>query len=216
MALYPIFLLFLSLLAACLIMHCASRWIDCCYQHNPDILSYPDIIAKRARFRLPALTISFGLCIFSCQNQTSLAAAIQLILPAFFLLLVTCTDFEQYVIFDRMLLPFALLALPFLLTNPPTILPHIEAALAGGLAFLLLAVLLRGAIGGGDIKLIAVLGLWLTQEQLLQTVMAGFILGGLAAFLLMITKKKGRHDFFAYGPYFALSALYLLFTSILS
>ena len=206
MALYPIFLLFLSLLAACLIMHCASRWIDCCYQHNPDILSYPDIIAKRARFRLPALTISFGLCIFSCQNQTSLAAAIQLILPAFFLLLVTCTDFEQYVIFDRMLLPFALLALPFLLTNPPTILPHIEAALAGGLAFLLLAVLLRGAIGGGDIKLIAALGLWIGTKPLTIVVMAGLVLAGIAALILLITGKKKRDETFAYGPYFTITA----------
>ena len=205
------FFLIISLFIAWLSMRCASLWIDRCYAHNPDILSYPDNILRRSRFRLPALTISFGLCIFSCQRLASVTEAASLLLPAFFLLLVTCTDFEQYVIFDRMLLPFAILSLPFLLSEPAAILPHIEAALIGGLVFLLLTLLLRGAIGGGDIKLIAVLGLWLSQEQLLQTVMAGFILGGIAAFLLMITKQKGRHDFFAYGPYFALSALYLLF-----
>lgn len=39
--------------------------------------------------------------------------------------------------------------------------------------------------------------------------MAGIVLGGLAAFLLMLLRLKKRKSAFAYGPYFALTALTL-------
>ena len=68
----------------------------------------------------------------------------------------------------------------------------------------------HGAIGGGDIKLIFVLGLWLGTGQLYVTILIGLVLGGLAALLLLITRQRSRRDFFAYGPWFALPALYLL------
>ena len=86
---------------------------------------------------------------------------------------------------------------------------HLMAAFAGGIAFLLLAILTGGGIGGGDIKLIFVLGLWLGAHKLLAVILLGFFLGGLAALLLLLTGKKKRRDFLAYGPYFAGSAILL-------
>ena len=74
-------------------------------------------------------------------------------------------------------------------------------------AFLLLAIVTHGGIGGGDIKLIAVLGLWLGTDMLLTIVISGVVLAGIAAIIMLVTKKKGRQDYFAYGPYFTLSAL---------
>ena len=59
-------------------------------------------------------------------------------------------------------------------------------------------------------KLIAALGLWLGCMKLLNVVLIGTVSGGLAAVLMILTKKKSRGSYFAYGPYFALSALYSL------
>lgn len=58
-------------------------------------------------------------------------------------------------------------------------------------------------------KLIASLGLWLGTDALLFVTMAGIVLGGLAALLLMLLRLKKRKSAFAYGPYFALTTLAL-------
>ena len=125
----------------------------------------------------------------------------------FFLVLYTVTDIEQQVIFDRQLVPFAVLGLLSLPLLGRPLFDHILAAVLGFAVFLAIAFLTHGAIGGGDVKLVAVLGLWLGTEQLLTVVLIGTILGGLAALVLLLTKRKQRGDRFAYGPCFTIVAL---------
>lgn len=186
----------------------SSEWIDSLYQNHPDTLTYPSKTRQRALFRKPFLFLASCL-LLPCISSSSLPVLIYQLLLIYFLLLVICTDFEQYVIFDRMLITFGLLAVPmvFLLNLP--VLDHLLAAFVGGAVFLLLAILTRGGIGGGDIKLIFVLGLWLGSKTLLGTILLGFCLGGLAALCFLMTKRKKKRDFFAYGPYFSLAALFL-------
>ncbi|MGD7478560.1 prepilin peptidase, partial [Ralstonia pseudosolanacearum] len=78
----------------------------------------------------------------------------------FLLVLMTVTDFEQYMLFDAMTLPLALLGGFYVWQMNLNFQAHIAAALIGGGIFLLLAVLSKGSLGGGDVKLIAALGLW--------------------------------------------------------
>lgn len=189
-----------------------SRWIDILYKNQPAVLSFPQNRTARSRFRrygLTALLILLYYWIIMIIGETSKVASISLLVFDYFLILFTFTDFEQQVIFDRMLIPFAILGLlqTFILQQP--LINHLLAAIGGGLLFLLLAVLTRGGIGGGDIKLIAALGFWLGTDTLLTVATIGLILGGLAAFFLMITKQKKRNDFFAYGPYFTITAILL-------
>ena len=82
--------------------------------------------------------------------------------------------------------------------------------------FFILTLLTKGAIGGGDIKLIAALGLWLGVRPLLSVIAYGFMAGGVAALFLLVTKQKKRSDYFAYGPYFALSGIGALLRLIYS
>mgnify|MGYP002926482372 CR=1 FL=1 len=91
----------------------------------------------------------------------------------------------------------------------PIAIDHLISAAAGGILFLIIAILSRGALGGGDIKLIASLGLWLGTDALFAVSMIGIILGGLVALLLLLTGKKKRKSAFAYGPYFALTTIAL-------
>ena len=129
---------------------------------------------------------------------------------AFLLLLITATDFEQYVIFDRMSLPLAVFGLLATIHLGLPIADRLMAAAVGGGAFLLMTLLTGGAIGGGDIKLIGALGLWLGSTRLLDVVFYGSMAGGAAALLMLLTKQKDRKSAFAYGPYFALTALFFL------
>lgn len=187
----------------------ASAWIDSLYQAERGILTFPAKVRASA-YRMPLLVAGFWLIAACLAGEGILLQDLLKRLPlAYFLLMTIVTDFEQHLIFDKMQLPFAVLALVFMCLSGQ-IGNYLLAAVAGGMAFLLLALLTRGAIGGGDIKLMFVLGLWLGMEKLLQIVAGGFILGGLVAGVMLLSGRWKRDEHFAYSPYFSVIALILL------
>ena len=172
-------------------------------------LSFPNEIESRAKFRKPGLILILALSIFKLSEVPSpinfyTTAAI------FILSLIIFTDFEQYVIFDKMILPFAIIGVIFVVHLNLPILDRFLAAIIGGGFFLLISILTNGGIGGGDIKLVGVLGIWLGAENLLNVVLIACIAGGICAAIMILMKLKDRKSYFAYGPYFALSAIYIL------
>lgn len=78
--------------------------------------------------------------------------------------------------------------------------------LAAGGFFLLLALLTRGAMGLGDVKLAAATGALVGWPAMVAALLLGIVAGGVAALLLLMTRRAGRKDYFAYGPYLALGA----------
>ena len=184
-----------------LILTCAgSLWIDKLYLNNSE-LTFPEEISSRARFRKPILFCALAILIYLSADLWTVAAI-------FLLMLMTITDFEQYMLFDAMTLSLAIIGAIYSWQMNLNFQDHVTAAVIGGGIFLLLATISKGALGGGDIKLIFALGFWLGTEKLLNVVLYGTIAGGLAAVLMILAKKKDRKSYFAYGPYFALSAIY--------
>lgn len=189
-----------------------ARWLARLYVSDREALSFPARAEAQTRrhaaLLFAALLLMFSWTALTMQHLEPRSLAFLLVFQ-FFLILYTVTDLEQQVIFDRMLAPFALIGLLSLPLLGRVASDHLLAALAGGGVFLALAIATRGGIGGGDIKLIAALGLWLGTDQLLAVGCTGMILGGLAAFLLLVTKRRQRGEMFAYGPYFTVAALVL-------
>ncbi|MBQ1876028.1 MAG: prepilin peptidase [Selenomonas sp.] len=186
-----------------------QRWIGWLYASAPAVLSYPEKVVDNVKKRQSFLTMALGflLCFASLQGDYGTVSAwLSAMIVIYFCVLFSATDWEQHVIFDRMLIPFAVLGLLFTLITGG-LLNHLLAAAAGGIGFLLLSILTRGGIGGGDIKLIAALGLWFGTEALTHIAMTGIVLAGLVALVLLLTRQKGRLDYMAYGPYFALAAI---------
>lgn len=189
-----------------------SRWIAALYQQKREILSFPHKTCEQNNQRLRFLPAALGV-LFAYYLLSATAGTLTIFLTLFyiyFLVIFTVTDFEQQVIFDNMMLPFALMGLSAAFISEAGILNHLLAALGGGALFLLLAILTRGGIGGGDIKLIAALGLWLGVSSLTHVIAVGLISGGIAALFLLLSGQKKRTDTFAYGPYFAIAALIVL------
>ena len=189
--------IFLSAILAAASTVAGSLWIDKLYSRSTE-LTFPEEISARAKFRNPILFFSLTI-LFSLTDNLFLTAATFLLM----------TDFEQYMLFDAMTFPLAIFGAAYAWQNS-TLQENFLAAMVGGGVFLLFAVLSKGALGGGDIKLIAALGFWLGSEKLLNVILVGTIAGGLAAILMILAKKKNRKSYFAYGPYFTLSALYFL------
>jgi leader peptidase (prepilin peptidase)/N-methyltransferase len=84
----------------------------------------------------------------------------------------------------------------------------IEAAAAGAIAFgifLVIAMITRGGIGMGDVKLAGLIGLLLGRAAV-PALFLGIVAGGLASAVVLITHRGGCHTAIAYAPYLCLGA----------
>lgn len=77
--------------------------------------------------------------------------------------------------------------------------------------FFLIAVITRGAMGGGDIKLMTILGLWFGAIDIWIVTVLSFVLGAVLSVGLLVLKIKGRKDAIPFGPFIILAALLVLF-----
>jgi len=126
---------------------------------------------------------------------------------------VAVIDFDQRIIPNAILLPGAVAAVAILAATEPDKLPEhlIAGAAAGG--FLLLAVLAypRG-MGMGDVKLAAVLGLYLGRSvgpAMLVALLSGAVVG--AVIIARKGAREGRKTAVPFGPFLALGGLVGLF-----
>ena len=193
-------ILIAKIIFAAILTFVGSLWIDKLYSRSTE-LTFPEKISSRSKFRKPILF--FALSIFTLTGDFWIMAAI------FLLVLMTVTDFEQYMLFDAMTFPLAIIGAAYAWQNS-TLQENFFAAIIGGGIFLLFAIISKGSLGGGDVKLIFGLGMWLGYEKLLNVVLIGTICGGVVALIMILLKKKNRKSYFAYGPYFTLSAIYFL------
>lgn len=79
------------------------------------------------------------------------------------------------------------------------------------LPMLLMDLIIKDSFGGGDIKLCAACGLMLGWQQMLAAALIALITGGIFGAFLLISKKKGRKEHFAFGPFLSLGILIALF-----
>jgi leader peptidase (prepilin peptidase)/N-methyltransferase len=64
-----------------------------------------------------------------------------------------------------------------------------------------------GALGFGDVKLVAVIGLMTGYPNVLQALAAGALLGGVGALALIATRRADWKSTCAYAPYLATGAM---------
>lgn len=72
------------------------------------------------------------------------------------------------------------------------------------LFLLLIALIIPGAFGGGDIKLMAAAGLIMGWKLNVLALFIAILGGGFYGIILLARKKKGRKDHFAFGPFLCL------------
>jgi len=133
-----------------------------------------------------------------------------LLLPA--LIAVTAIDLEHQLIPDAITLPWILVGL---LANLATariswVEPVIGILLGGGV-FLAIILASGGGMGGGDLKLGAMLGAFLGWKALLFALFVAVVLGGVLAIALLASGLRKRKDPIPFGPFLALGGAMALF-----
>jgi leader peptidase (prepilin peptidase)/N-methyltransferase len=125
---------------------------------------------------------------------------------------ITLTDLERRVIPNRVLAPAAIAALAIVLASDPGGLGEraIAAGAAGGFLFMVALAYPRG-MGMGDVKLVAVLGLFLGRA-VAPALLVGFGAGALVGLALIARHGSGaRKRAVPFGPFLALGGLVALF-----
>jgi leader peptidase (prepilin peptidase)/N-methyltransferase len=90
----------------------------------------------------------------------------------------------------------------------------INAVIGGGIGFVLLlipALIYRGGMGGGDIKLAGLIGLVTGFPLVFIAMFLAIVSGGLAAAIMVLAKLKRRKDMIPFGPFLCLAAIATLF-----
>lgn len=86
--------------------------------------------------------------------------------------------------------------------------------ISGGALFYVIALASKGGMGGGDIKLMAVLGFAAGWPYVLVLFILSFILGALVGSLLLITKKRVLKDSLPFAPFLSLGFLLTTFWGV--
>lgn len=94
------------------------------------------------------------------------------------------------------------------------ILPTLGSAAAGGaIGFVLLlipALVYRGGMGWGDVKLAGLIGLVAGFPLVLVAMFLAIVSGGLVAAILLLLRRKGRKDAIPFGPFLTVAAIVTL------
>lgn len=117
-------------------------------------------------------------------------------------------DYKYQFIFDEQNIILFLLGWAKLADYPTFWKEPVCASLGAFIVMFILALLSRGAMGGGDVKLMGALGVWLGVTGIGQAFVYGIIAGGVGALIMLISRAKGRKDYFAFGPYLCIGAVY--------
>ena len=125
-------------------------------------------------------------------------------------------DLESYTIPDGCLLTTVaawILALPFLRSGRAEILRSVLAAVAFGGGILLLSIVMdkllgKESLGGGDVKLFAVVGLYLGFAATLFAVMLSCLMG--LGFALVMSRHGEKGKAIPFGPSISLAAAFML------
>jgi len=139
-------------------------------------------------------------------------ALVKYLLLAVILLAVTFIDLGTLLIPDRLIIIGLIGGIVFFFLDSDV---NIISGLIGagvGFGFLLLvAIVSRGGMGGGDIKLAGLTGLFLGWPLGPLGLFFGVCSGGIISIILLLFKIKGRKEMIPFGPFIVLGTLLALF-----
>lgn len=131
-----------------------------------------------------------------------------------FLLIIFLYDFKHYLILDRITLPAMAVALIWHVINSPawsTLLNLMLAAVVGGGFFLLQFIISQGKwIGGGDIRLGALMGFILGWPNVVVGLMLAYVIGAVFSIFMLLLKKKQWGSKIPFGTFLTVGTLLAL------
>ncbi|MEY8415268.1 prepilin peptidase [Tissierella praeacuta] len=98
-----------------------------------------------------------------------------------------------------------------LYSKSPELLNSIGGLVLSGALFILIIIVSKGGMGGGDVTLIGALGFILGIKKIFLTIFLSFLLGAIISVFLLIMKVKERKDPIPFGPFIILGFFIVVF-----
>ncbi len=152
-------------------------------------------------FAAVALFCAFFVCGFGISG----------IFTALFLLLLTacaCADINAGIVPDLVVIAIAVLGILYFLFAEGFTVPGLVSRLIGivciSVPMLVISLIVRGAFGGGDIKLMAASGIFLGWQLAAAGAFIGLFMSGFYGMYLLVVKEAGRQSKSKLAPFRAL------------
>jgi len=134
-------------------------------------------------------------------------------------IIIFVVDLEHGLVLNKVVYPGMVAALLIALFLPQPWITQLKLhgianfALGGAIGFvilLLIAIISRGGMGWGDVKLAGLIGLATGFPLVFVALIMGAILGGLIAAALLAMKRRGRKEAIPFGPFLSVAAIITL------
>ncbi|MGB4440576.1 MAG: prepilin peptidase [Sedimentibacter sp.] len=171
----------------------------CKYCGSPYSMQYPLIeLLNGVLYAFVALKYGFSLTSVLYCFTISLLITISII------------DIKHKIIPDGLNITGVIIGIIFIISDNPILFDRL-IGLGIGLVLFFSIAMVTNAMGGGDIKLMAVLGLIFGVKGVLFITLFSFVTGAVISLILLATKVKSRKDEIPFGPFISLSALTYIF-----
>ncbi len=204
--------------------HCPTCQTNIRFYQNIPILSFLflggrcGVCRVKISWQYPAVEALHGFAFLFILSQ--FGPTLEALIYAFFfasLVAVTFIDLSHRIVPDLITLPGMVIGVVCASTIlPPGFISSVIGLFVGGGIFYLVAVLSlvilkKEGMGGGDIKLIAMIGAFLGWQHMLLTIFLAATSGSIIGILLILIQGRDRAEPIPFGPFLALGALIALF-----
>lgn len=195
--------------------HCTSCGKRLAWWQLVPVLSYLFLrgrcfnCGERVSIRYPLIELIFGLAYLYLFQVFGLTVEFVSAVFLFSVLFAgSVIDLEHRIIPDKLNLAGAIGGVILTLLGKPGVIDSLAGFFAGGGLMLALAYFSRGGMGGGDIKLTAVLGIFLGWQGVLLAVFYASCIGSVVGIVLNLNKgKKIGKATIPFGPFLSLGAM---------
>lgn len=125
-------------------------------------------------------------------------------------LVISYVDWKTQKIPNVLLLPLGALILFLVLLQPGTAWMRLAGAVFAFVPFALVSILHPHQLGGGDIKLVTLLGLLFGFPNIVWVLLVAVLSGGAVALTMLLTKKGNLKTELPYAPFLCFGALVVL------
>jgi leader peptidase (prepilin peptidase)/N-methyltransferase len=157
--------------------------------------------AARISARYPLVETVSGAACLLCYLAFGLPVSVLYFAVFAILLCITLIDADTQEIPDSLNLAILICGIAAIWLDAGVTLPsRFIGIVAVSLPLFLFALLISGAFGMGDVKLMAAAGFLLGWQHALLAFFIAVLIGGAYGVVVLATRKKGRKDHFAFGP----------------
>ncbi|GEN31514.1 leader peptidase (prepilin peptidase)/N-methyltransferase [Cerasibacillus quisquiliarum] len=179
-------------------------------------------IYQRGKCKTCGMTISIKYPLFECVTATlftisplmvgwSKELLIALLLISL-VIIITISDLEKMIIPNKVLLFFSIIMIIlrlFIQTEPWW--NAYVAAMIGFLLLFIIAIVSKGGMGGGDVKLFFVIGLFVGIKGVFFTLFFASLFGLIYGLIMMVKQRLQRKQPIPFGPFIGIASLLVYF-----